>query len=427
MGIFEKITRNSKVTKSLIKKMIESEKNNSRKLRLLLQITQAINHNFSRDQLLKIYKGILTNQLNIKRAALFIVGKGGYQLEIIEGLKEEELFEIDIDSYLKGLDNTDEIKKISNSDSDFFEYLIPIFHKEQALAFLFIGSNLPAGDIDEEYEWIDVADLEFIETLSNVVFVALENKKLAKEAIYKETLKKEIELAAEMQLMLFPTDVPLPNNIDVDAFYMAHQEVGGDYYDYFLLNDQEIVICIADVSGKGVSAALLMSNFQANVRALFPYIHDMEELAKKLNAKVEESAKGEKFITVFIARYNINNRILTYVNCGHNAPILFSNEEFHTLNAGSIGLGMMGELPFVKSEDVFMPPASILVCYTDGLTEAAGVNGKFFGTQKIYEIIKSNHFLNSEDINQLIFKELKLHSENKEYSDDIALLTLKFK
>ncbi len=403
-----------------------SQISNSVKLRLLLQITQDINHNFSRDQLLKSLKRVLVNQLKIERLALYVVTPNSFNQEFIEGVDLDKAI-INVEAFLKTSSNSEEIRKINDTDSSFFEYLIPVFHKDQPLAFLFIGTNNPKEEVSEGYAWIDKSDLEFIKTLCNVVFVALENKKLAKDAIYKEAMKKEIELAAEMQMMLFPSDIPLPDSIDVDAYYLAHQEVGGDYYDYFKLNDEEIMLCIADVSGKGISAALLMSNFQANVRALSPYIPDLEQLARKLNQKVEESAKGERFITAFIAKYNILTRILSYINCGHNSPILFSGQEFKLLNSGSIGLGMLGELPFVKSESVEVSKNAILVCFTDGLTEATDENGNFFGIERMYDIIKSNHYLSTSEINQQISNQLNKHTQDKKNSDDVALLTFKFK
>ena len=137
-----------------------------------------------------------------------------------------------------------------------------------------------------------------------------------------EGVEKELELASEMQSMLFPRKLPNDEKMDVDALYQAQHQVGGDYYDFIRLNENEVAFCIADVSGKGVSAALLMANFQANLRALFKTTSSLNEIVTDLNRLVNENAKGEKFVTLFIAKYNYITRFLTYINAGHNPPIL---------------------------------------------------------------------------------------------------------
>jgi len=148
--------------------------------------------------------------------------------------------------------------------------------------------------------------LTFIQTISNIIIVAIENIRLHKESLRQEALKKELELAAKMQQMLIPDNRHMPRNpeIVVNGFYFPHYEVGGDYYDCIKLSDTKTGFCIADVSGKGMSAAILMSNFQASFRALFTADTDLEQLIHKLNSIVVLNAAGERFITFFVARYD---------------------------------------------------------------------------------------------------------------------------
>ena len=144
-----------------------------------------------------------------------------------------------------------------------FEIIIPVFHKSKPLAYLLIG------DLEDKVEVSPaIKHLNFVQTITNIIVVAIENKKLAKKSILQAALKKEMEFASQMQSMLFPSILPNDAQLNAAAFYLPQQEVGGDYYDFIWLNANEFAFCVADVSGKGVPAALLMSNFQANLRVL---------------------------------------------------------------------------------------------------------------------------------------------------------------
>lgn len=398
--------------------VIEQEYKN--RINSLVQITQAINHNFRRDQLLKIYHAILRNQLKISRFAVFVQTRTGFQPELNEGITDAELQNINLDSYLKKITNPGEVYFLDTDTLDLFNVIIPVFHKDQPLAFVLM-------EIFEDDEDSLQEDVKFIQALTNIIFVAFENKTLAKEKIRQERVKKELELASEMQNMLLPATFPQHQSFEVDAFYKSHTEVGGDYYDFFQLNDNEFALCMADVSGKGISAALLMSNFQANVRALFSYIPSLEELVQILNTKVMDSAKGEKFITAFLAKYCKTTRQLTYVNAGHNPPYLLMDGKLSMLKDGAIGLGMLDELPFIKSQTIELSPNSMLVCYTDGLTDLENDQGKLFGMDQLRDMILTNKTLSASELTTQIILELEKYKENQPYKDDIAFLAACFR
>lgn len=211
------------------------------------------------------------------------------------------------------------------------------------------------------------------------------------------------------------------------AYHKPHQDVGGDYYDFIQLSDNEIAFCMADVSGKGVSAALLMSNFQANLRALFKHETSLTELVQELNTKVMNSAMGEKFITIFIARYNFITRVLQYVNAGQTPPILVSNDTTSALSVGCPGLGMLDELPSIKEGIVVLEPDSMITCYTDGVVELENMREKEFGESKLELVLLDNQHNPVKEINENIVKLLRNHKGQMPYVDDIALLTTRFK
>ena len=165
-----------------------------------------------------------------------------------------------------------------------FDIVIPVYNNNSPLAYVLIG------DIVEEGEGVSptIKHLHFIQTLSNIIIVSIENMRLFQESLRQIAIKKELELASRMQNMLIPKNSELPQNdkIWITSFYHPHLDVGGDYYDFINLSENEVGFCIADVSGKGISAALLMSNFQANLRALFSSEISLPALVEKLNGHI---------------------------------------------------------------------------------------------------------------------------------------------
>ena len=389
------------------------------KLNALLEVTLAINSNVSKDKLFGIYENVL-RELDIEKIALYIY-EGEWNLATWYGLEAKEL-KIDVKKDLLKYEEIEEVNSKTDGIFEDFDLLIPVFHKTKPLAYLLIG------DIINEAIQISpiIKHLPFIQTFTNIISVAIENKNLAKEAIRQERVKKELELASEMQSMLLPTTLPQDQHLDISAFYKSHQQVGGDYYDVIWVNKTEIAMCIADVSGKGVSAAILMSNFQANLRAGVRHSIGLPELVQDLNEKVINNAKGEKFITMFIATYNIESRQLTYINCGHNPPVLKNGDQVVELKDGCPGLGMLDYLPSPKIGIVDISPDSTLVTYTDGLVEVENNDNLEYGTEAVVEAIEKHPTSSMDELNQFLMEDLSQFKEDQPFVDDIAILSCKF-
>lgn len=388
------------------------------KLNSLLEITKAINHNFSTEQILAIFKEVLETQLNIGKLVLFS-NDNGWKCILKYGVGAE-YNDIDVERDLSPIDEIGTINFSKKTLNKSFEIVIPVFHKSQPLAYLLIG------DLEDKLELSPaIKHLPFVQTLTSIIVVAIENKKLAKENIRQAAIKKELELASEMQSMLFPSSLPHDKKLDVAAYYLPHQQVGGDYYDFIWLNENELAFCVADVSGKGIAAALLMSNFQANLRVLFNHTSSLTELVRELNTKVMASAKGEKFITLFIAKYNLVTRTLTYVNAAHNPPLLAAGNFISTLKIGCTGLGMFDEIEKIKEGIVNITPESRIICYTDGLVELENDNKEDFGMEGLKDLVKNNSDLNMNKLNKLIMETLVNYKQKQPYIDDIALFSLR--
>jgi sigma-B regulation protein RsbU (phosphoserine phosphatase) len=267
-------------------------------------------------------------------------------------------------------------------------------------------------------------DLNFIQTLINVVVVALENKKLFSQRIQSERFRREMELAVEVQNMLVPLRTYKDAAVELDARYLPHQNIGGDYVDFIRLNEDEFLWCIADVSGKGISAALLMANFQASLHAWATVESDLTNIMERLNKIVLSNTKGERFITVFLAKYNQKTRLLNYVNAGHNPTILYSKGEAIHLKLGSTMIGVFDELPFINQGEIDIEPGTFIFNYTDGVTDYDSTGPKLWDEEKLFDFLLQNGELSPAKYNQLLLDHVNAVTKGKAI-DDITLLTMR--
>ncbi|MBN2273754.1 MAG: SpoIIE family protein phosphatase [Bacteroidales bacterium] len=388
------------------------------KLQSLLNITQAINENLTQEELLKIYEKLLTRDLSIGKVLVFIY-EDKWKCMLNTGEVGKAYENIDVERDLLPIQDISFITSSPNKALDSFDIVIPVINKNVAIAYVIIG------DI-EEGEGVSpiIKHLNFIQTLTNIIVVAIENIRLFKESLRQEAIKKELELASKVQNMLIPNPSVLPKNdkISMSSFYHPHFEVGGDYYDYIPLSKNEFGFCISDVSGKGMSAALLMSNFQANLRALYTHDVTLDALIEKLNERVMASTNGEKFITLFIAKFNYKTRELEYINAGHNQPILYlkRKKELLFLHKGCVGIGMLDEIPLIRKGSITIEEPAKILCYTDGLTELIDGKKISFGTKEIEECIINNYSI--EENIQTIIKKQGILDGNAAIFDDISIL-----
>lgn len=387
------------------------------KLDSLLDITLSINANLPTDELLSKYEFILRNSLGIGKILIFKLS--GYTWEcLLNGGFSKAVEEIDVRTRLRGV--CDIFCNASTLGLEGVDIIVPVYHNNVHTAFVLIG------DIEEEGQGMSpvLKHLNFIQTLSSIIIVAVENIRLFNESLRQEAFRKELELAARMQMMLIPDNSHMPKNpkIVVNGFYFPHYEVGGDYYDCIRLSETKTGFCIADVSGKGISAAILMSNFQASLRALFTSEIELEQLVHKLNSIVVVNAAGEKFITLFVARYDHETRVLEYINAAHNPPVLYNTEtgDILYLRTSCVGIGMLDEIPSVKKSEIIIKNYSKIVCYTDGLSELKYANGKDIGTT---EIIR--HIMNTTPVEinmREMIESLGLPHNNPSTFDDVSII-----
>lgn len=387
-------------------------------LNSLLEITQAINNNLSEESLYKIYNFTLRATLNIKKLALFVLDEKWYckvnfgtKTDFSEVTLNEKFFEIK------------DIQKLNlNGDESLFsefDTIIPVTHKDNILAFVFVGA-INKGS--ETYE--GAPNTNFLQALSNIILVAIENKKLARRQLRQEALRKELEIAWHVQQYLFPKNLPNTSNLKIEAVYLPHHQVGGDYYDYLPINDDRFLICIADVSGKGVPAAILMSNFQASLRTLVRKTTNLKEIVEDLNYQILQNANGENFITFFVAIYDTINKRMDYVNAGHNPPVLISpKNDYQLLTLGTTILGSFHPLPFLNEGKVEDLQEFLFFSYTDGLPETFNEADEPYGIERLKEFLFKYQNEDLKTIHQNVLLELDEFKGSVSFGDDITILS----
>ena len=387
-------------------------------LNSLLEVTQAINRNSPATVLFEMLQVILHVHLKIGKMRL-LVKEGGhfYCATRFGGPKENAKVLQQTCHVLQDINVITELKTHPHPLVNVYDYFVPIFHKEDSQAFVLLG------DFNIKPELIG-NDLSFIQTLINVIVVALENKKLFKESVQRELMQRDMELAGEVQNMLVPQRLPKTGTVEVGATYLPNQNIGGDYFDFIKIKPGEFMWCIADVSGKGVSAALLMANLQASLRAWASVEDDLAKIVTKLNEIVSSNTNGERFITLFLGRYKEKTRELQYVNAGHNAPILISGEEIKFLKKGTTIIGAFDQLPFIHTGYEILPPGSLIFNYTDGLVESAEVD-VYISDEELVGYLKKTMSLPVDDLNKKILSNIKSSYKAEMNSDDITILSIR--
>jgi phosphoserine phosphatase RsbU/P len=390
-------------------------------LNSLLEITRSINNNTQVDVLYRIYHFTLIGYLQQKKLALYVFDEN-WSCKVHFNTAQNYT-SVPIDERFAGMKEVKKCAEFTLCKFTEFDYAIPVVYNGVTKAMVFLG-----GISEEENGENTSETIKFIQAVSNIFIVAIENKKLVKRQIEQEAFRKELEIASDVQQFLFPTHLPNTDRLQIEASYLPHDVVGGDYYDYIPINKNQFLICVADVSGKGIPAALMMSNFQASLRTLVRQTPNLTEIVEALNFQVLDNAKGEKFITAFLAIYDINLRTLVYVNAGHNAPILWDKHNgIRLLEDGSTVLGAVHPLPFVHEGFIDDLKSFLLFSYTDGLIETLNEKENEFGAEKLISYFEKNHDKDLKTIHQDIIVDLDTFKGRNAYRDDITMLSCRFK
>ena len=314
--------------------------------------------------------------------------------------------------------------KIRKNYPDFEEFgvelIVPIQLQGQTRGLIFLGKRIN----NMEYSG---SDIEFIYSVGNLAIISLENKRLFKEELEKQKMEEELELAKEIQKNLLPQSLPDLHNFDISASNISSKQVGGDYYDIIKYDDKNHVVAIADVSGKGVPAALLMANIQAFLKTICRKAMKIDEATALMNDLLAENITDGRFITFFWTMLNDDDCSIQYVNAGHNPPLLVRHGEITKLQKGGMILGVMKSTVPYLTEKIKLQSGDTLIMFTDGVTEAMDKNRNEFSDERLEQLAVKLYKKSAEEILSSIQTEVQNFSKGAVQSDDITLMVIKVK
>jgi len=241
----------------------------------------------------------------------------------------------------------------------------------------------------------------------------------------RDDLLHDVELAGQVQRLFLPQGHPSIAGLDITGMMQPAQGVGGDYYDYIPVNDHAIQMVVADVAGKGVSAALLMSAAAAATQLEINEERDILDVVNRLNAGLHSVSDGTRYVTLLLAEVDAQRRALRYINCGHN-PALLVRQSGQIMSMGSScpPLGMFARAACEVSE-FELEPGDIMAFYTDGLVEAENARGEQFGMDRLLSVVRGNSVLPAERIMNNLFQAAVGFHGGFSFNDDVTILVVK--
>jgi sigma-B regulation protein RsbU (phosphoserine phosphatase) len=293
----------------------------------------------------------------------------------------------------------------------------PLWNGERTVGVLYVDTTRPDRQFGQ-------TDLLFFSSLSGMIAEKIQNAMLEDIAKEKRRLDAELEIAREIQNRLFPTEIPIIPGYEVSAFNRPCTEVGGDYYDVIEIGGR-IDVAIADVAGKGVGAAMLMSNLQALLRVRASEEADPAGLLAGMNSDLIRRVGEGRFITLFYLSLDPGSGTLRFCNAGHNPPYLKRKEGgIVGLEAGGMPLGILPDTEYEASE-TRLAQGDVLLLYSDGITECMNKDGDMFGDDRLKEVLSAAAAGDAHAIRGAVFSAVDDFRGEEPYSDDMTLIVLK--
>jgi len=305
------------------------------------------------------------------------------------------------------------------------EMVLPLMSKGDVVGMLSIG---PKENEEPYYK----EDIELLESLNDRINISLDNALLTEELREQDRMKKELEVARRIQLSSLPQTDPKVPGLDISGISIPALEVGGDYYDYIEFTDGRFGVVVGDVSGKGTSAALYMSQLKGILNTASQYHQSLKKLMEEVNAIIFRSIEQQSFITLIFGAFDLKNRKFNLVRAGH-LPVLYYNGQTHScrqLTPGGIGVGLENGKIFkseIKEVAVTFKSGDIFLFYTDGVIEARNARGDEFETELLDNLIRENKSESALSLREKIVDKVREFSEYTSQSDDMTLVVVKIK
>lgn len=295
---------------------------------------------------------------------------------------------------------------------------VPLKVKDRMIGVINLINKKGAGTFTQE----DQRLVSIIATQSSQV---LENARLYEEEKRLQQVERELQMARDIQLSLLPKTNPKMPGVEIAGLSHAAREVGGDYFDYIEMGEGHLGVVIADVSGKGVPASLLMSNIQATLRVQAITSDSAKDCIAEANTALHKSTEADKYATLFYGILDTNEKTFTCTNAGHNPPLLVAQDKScRQLETGGIVLGMLPKMPY-EEECVKLNSGDLLLMYSDGITEAMNRQEEEFGEERLCKLLTDNQDLSAEALLQKILNEVSAFTGEVPQQDDMTMVAIK--
>ena len=395
-------------------------------LNTLFDLSKDFNMMVDFDEIARVFKFAMLGQLLI-RSYFFLLDQNGERKMVDsnhisdnpDSREVDQLFQLEEDIIRVDEKLADDIPFLRTNN---IQALVGLRFQKERLAVVGVGPRANK----EAYQ---DSDLNFLNSLGNLALLAIQKTFLLQERIEKERIEEELNIAKTIQQGLLPEEIPQFEHLEVAGANLSSYQVGGDYFDVLKGNDTgDYYVAIADVTGKGIPASLLMANLQSILHTLAPVQITMTDATGRINDLIYKNTPSDKFITFFWARLLEDGKRLRYVNAGHNPPIVLRNnsEEQELLDVGGLILGAMPSMMPYEEKEIELNSGDLVVLYTDGVTEAQNDQEEEFGEERLFDCIKRYRSYPAQEIMDQIVKEVKEFSSPNQF-DDITLVVLKAK
>lgn len=388
---------------------------------------------FSLDEVFSLAQDVLQSQLLFEKSYIFAVtgaetdrvrcvsvaGAGESQDVIAEKTLVDELIR------RSGVNNIDELigqfpqsKLLLQLASERIRFLIPLSSGDEFLGCIAVSDKVTGYRLNYE-------DVTTLTTIADQLALAITTSRLYRESLEKQRMEEEMNIARSIQQQLLPRRFPSGPDYEFTAYSDPSLQVGGDYFDFIKTPRDTYAIVIADASGKGMPAALLISQIQAAIRTEVRHNVPLAGMLSSVNELIEQQEFSDNFATLFFAEFDPRTKVLRYSNAGHNYPIVISERNgLLTLDKGGLLLGVFRDATYEQAE-VQLEKNDIVLFYTDGLNEAVNERDEQYGETRAVELIENNRHLSAVELQQLILNDVRTYAAHFDERDDMTLIILK--
>ena len=414
----------------------EESRRTLNQLAFLVEASKMLNSTLDLGELLDIILKLATRQTGADRGTLYLVDRDRKEIWslIAHGIDKQQEIRLPFGRGIAGsVAETGEMINLTDAYDD--SRFNPNFDRQfgyRTRSLLCIPIRNRAGEIVSILQLLNKAggpftanDLDFLNALSTHVAIAIENARLHREVVVKQRMEKELALARGIQRSLLPEKPPVIEGFDIAVEHEPSQAVGGDYYDFLTMGQNTLLVVVADVEGKGVSSAMIMSNLQATLRALVMHLHALEIIMLSLNDMIVNDTKSQKYMTMFLGLVDTKRKGVHFINAGHVPPVVVRKTgDALQLREGGTVIGLFPNVDYTRGH-LKLENGDIFLACTDGIVEAMDTNSDEYGLERLISLVQNVREQSANEIVAAILKDVDQFSKGGTHEDDKVMMVVK--